>query len=79
MTKSVFAPNVYSRFKEVVVEVIWQNLGNCRESWFPPVNSTYSHKNVLTEFRVDVRSSEIDDVCVFVYGNYICHAIFDES
>ena len=72
----VLAPSVHSRFEEVVVEVIWQNLGNSRQSWFPPVDAAYLHRDMLTEFRIDARSTEIDDMCEFVY---VCRAIFNEK
>ena len=64
---SVFAPNIHSHFKEVIVNVIWRNLGGCRQVWFRPIEPTRPHKNELTEFRVEMCSNELHDVCEFVY------------
>ena len=79
----VLAPTVYNTIKSAMVEVIWNNLGNCRALWFPPTKSVPStavvkHRDSFTVSFVKNTLYDIDDFCEFHYGNNMCTARFDE-
>ena len=72
----VLASTLYNKLKEVVTEVVWQDLGNCRSIWFPPSYEKHLH---MGKFHVKVCPTELDDECVFIYDDYICRSVFDEK
>ena len=75
----MLAPAVHNYFKDVVISVIWHNLGNCRALWFPPIDSKYKHQDALTAFHVRESRTVIGDLCEFKYGDTLCLTKYDRK
>ena len=72
------AESVYDKFKLLVFEVIFYNIGNCRSTWFPPTNALIKHGDIPAGFSIKMSPYEIDDFCDFQYGDTIVTTRFDE-
>ena len=69
---------VYDKFKLLVFEVIFFDIGNCRSTWFPPTNALIKHGGILEDFSIKISPYDIDDFCYFKYSDIIVTTRFDE-
>lgn len=55
---------VHKSFKDAVYQVVWNNLGDCRNDWFPPLEGAHC-QTLLREFKVKSGEFEIEDRFTF--------------
>ena len=81
----VLGQSVHSLFKTTIAEVIWNNLGNCRSVWFPPISHLLGtgplvkHGDSLSGFLVKTCPTSFDNFCEFIYENVCVYTKFDEK
>ena len=69
---------VHQLFKEVVVRVVWNNLGDCRKFWFPPLEGVHG-QGILKEFRIKREQFEMEDKFLFNYDDSSCITRLDQA
>ena len=57
---------LHQLFKDVVVQVVWKNHGDCRKILFPPVEGVHG-QGLLKEFKVKAEKFEMEDKFLFTY------------
>lgn len=55
---------VHKSFKDATYQVVWSNLGDCRNDWFPPLEGAHC-QTLLREFKVKSEEFEIEDRFMF--------------
>ena len=69
---------VRKSFKDAVYQVMWNNLGDCPNDWFPPLEEAHC-QTLLREFKVKSEEFEIEDRFTFKYDNGVCIARMDQA
>ena len=72
---------VFRRFKNVIVQVVWQNLGDCRNVWFRSVDqdTTMPMSADLDEFKVVRKENSLEDEFEFRFGCRTYRTVLDEA
>ena len=69
---------VHKSFKDAVYQVVWNNLGDCRNDWFPPLEGAQC-QTLLSEFKVKSEEFEIEDRFTFKYDDGVCITRLDQA
>ena len=69
---------VHKSFKDTVYQVVWNNLVDCRNDWFPPLEGGHC-QTLLREFKVKSEEFEIEDRFTFKYDDSVCTARLDQA
>ena len=70
--------HVHNRLKDVIFQVVWTNLGDCQNNWFPAVDGDHS-QGTLQELEVKSEEFEIEDKFLFRYDDTTCTARLDQA
>ena len=69
---------VHRSFKEVVFQIIWKDLGECRGRWFPAVKGIHK-QSMLNAFEVQHDEFSLEDKYVFRYDGHVCTTTLNQA